>query len=318
MQSSAPAPRQCDGVFVAVVSRERFVPAALCWHAQMRRVGTVCPLKLIWDDRGRVSLLSTESLSQLERAFGRESLIAASSLISGAGFGRSREPKGRRLLDQGREARAAGALKYWAWALPFARVVYMDLDTLVLRNVDELVRWPLPANAQLAAVRCSTRSYHFNSGVLVIRPSREFLRTLVLRDCYWEARHFGNVSHWRGLQACRRYAASGAPVRGSELNIVKACESRAADQSVINMAVHIDYEGRKGRSPGSAAFLPDRFNANWQTSAARAADVAVVHFAGRVKPWDSAKHAETEWKQALRLKWQQVCGFVNGSSHPEV
>jgi hypothetical protein len=147
------------GAFVAVLSRERFVPAALCWHAQMRRVGSRCPLLLIWDDQSGSLARSSASVGHLEEVFGRNSLMAMSSLISSAGFARQRgatRPRkatrsyrqvaltGRRLLDRGREARAASALRYWAWALPFQRVCYMDLDLLVRRNVDELLRW-LPA-----------------------------------------------------------------------------------------------------------------------------------------------------------------------------
>ena len=65
------------------------------------------------------------------------------------------------------------------------------------------------------------------------------------------------------------------------MNTVKACESRLADQSIINMAVQTDYAGRTGRKQGRVAFLPARYNAAWSTSAARAPDVAIVHFAGK-------------------------------------
>tara|TARA_B100000780_G_C20946515_1_gene377562 strand:- start:455 stop:658 length:204 start_codon:yes stop_codon:yes gene_type:complete len=66
--------------------------------------------------------------------------------------------------------------------------------------------------------------------------------------------------------------------------MVKACESKLADQSVINMAVQADYAGRSGRKQGRVAFLPARYNAVWSTSAARDPDVAIVHFAGKHRP----------------------------------
>ena len=56
---------------------------------------------------------------------------------------------------------------------------------------------------------------------------------------------------------------------------------REEAMSIINMAVQTDYAGRTGRKQGRVAFLPARYNAAWSTSAARAPDVAIVHFAGK-------------------------------------
>lgn len=306
--SSQPPSGGCDGAFVAALSKDRFVHAALCWHDQLRRVGSTCRILLIVEDRPGASALSPASWAQLERTFGNNSLLRASALIASASFGVRR---GRRLLDGGRSAQEASALRYWAWALPLTRVCYMDLDVLIKQNVDELLRWSLPSNASLAAVRCPGRSYFFNAGVTVIKPSRDFLRRLLLRNCYYEARHFENASHARGLRVCRRFTG-GVPVRGADVSIVKACESRAADQSVINMAVQGDYEGRSGRKQGRMVYLPARFNAGWLTSAARKPDVAIVHFAGKHKPWDAPplgrRHEVVgSWKQELRDAWVRAC-----------
>ena len=267
---------QCEGAFVAVLAKERFVHAALCWHNQLRRVGTTCRILLILDDRPRAPALSNGSWSKLVQTFGNGSLVRVSSLAASTGLGGRH---GRRLLDRGRAAQTAAALKYWAWALSVPRVCYMDLDVLIKRNVDDLLQWALPRNASLAAVRCPGRSFFFNSGVMLLRPSRDFLRRLLLRDCYWVARHFANATNDAAIRPCRRY--TNGPVRGQDVNTVKACESRLADQSIINMAVQTDYAGRTGRKQGRVAFLPARYNAAWSTSAARAPDVAIVHFAGK-------------------------------------
>lgn len=273
---------QCEGAFVAVLAKERFVHAALCWHNQLRRVGTTCRILLILDDRPRAPALSNGSWSKLVQTFGNGSLVRVSSLAASTSFG---ERHGRRLLDRGREAKTASALKYWAWALSVPRVCYMDLDVLIKRNVDDLLQWPLPRNASLAAVRCPGRSFFFNAGVMLLRPSHDFLRRLLLRDCYWEMRKFanGNATNLRGIRSlsCRRYA--DGPMRGRDVTTVKACESKVSDQTIINMEVQTDYAGRSGRKQGRVALLPTRYNAVWSTSAARAPDVAIVHFAG--KPW---------------------------------
>ena len=206
------------------------------------------------------------------QTFGNGSLVRVSSLAASAGLGGRH---GRRLLDRGRAAKTAAALKYWAWALSVPRVCYMDLDVLIKRNVDDLLQWPLPRNASLAAVRCPGRSFFFNSGVMLLRPSHDFLRRLLLRDCYWETRKFTNATNRRAITLCRRYA--DGPVRGRDVNMVsKACESKFADQSIINTEVQSGF-----RKQGRVAFLPTRYNAVWSTSAARAPDVAIVHFAGK-------------------------------------
>ena len=314
---------QCEGAFVAVLSKERFVHAALCWHDQLRRVGSTCRILLILDDRPRAPLLSSESWSKLVQTFGNSSLVRVSSLAASTGLGGRH---GRRLLDRGRAAKTAAALRYWAWALSVPRVCYMDLDVLIKWNVDDLLQWPLPRNTSLAAVRCPGRSFFFNSGVMLLRPSRDFLRRLLLRDCYWEARHFANATHFPAVKACRRYTEG--PVRGQDVTMVKACESKLADQSVINMVVQADYAGRSGRKQGRVAFLPARYNAVWSTSAARDPDVAIVHFAGTPhdprdsdtiftlvfvhmagpgKPWDKGSQTEPKFRRELRAAWQGAC-----------
>lgn len=266
---------QCEGAFVAVLAKERFVHAALCWHDQLRRVGSTCRILLIFDDRPRAPALSSGSWGKLVQTFGNNSLVRVSSLAASTGFGGRH---GRRLLDRGRAAQSAAALRYWAWALSVPRVCYMDLDVLIKRNVDDLLLWPLPRNTSLAAVRCPGRSFFFNSGVMVLRPSREVLRRLLLRDCYWETRHFANATHFRAVKVCRRYTEG--PVRGQDVSLVKACESKLADQSVINMVFQDDYEGRSGKKQGRVVFLPTRYNAVWSSSPARDPEAAIVHFAG--------------------------------------
>ena len=150
---------------------------------------------------------------------------------------------------------------------------------------------------------------------MVLRPSRDFLRALLLRDCYWVARHFANTSHNQGLLTCRRFTARGRRVRGSELSVVKACESRATDQSILNAAVHSDFDGRRGIKPGTAAFLPGRYNAGWASSAARGEDTALIHFSGSLKPWDEAPRkfgTGADWKREVRGAWRRSCSGQQG------
>jgi lipopolysaccharide biosynthesis glycosyltransferase len=64
------------------------------------------------------------------------------------------------------------------WALPIKRIVFLDLDTVVLKNIDELFSGTVPFQAAANCGQiCSYKS--FNSGVLVIAPSNTTYRLLL-------------------------------------------------------------------------------------------------------------------------------------------
>ncbi|XP_067686690.1 glycogenin-1-like isoform X1 [Haliotis asinina] len=64
--------------------------------------------------------------------------------------------------------------KFRAWSFEeYDTIVYLHSDTLVLSNVDELFHYP-----ELSAVAEGTWTDHFNSGVMVIKPSVERFKSL--------------------------------------------------------------------------------------------------------------------------------------------
>ena len=75
------------------------------------------------------------------------------------------------------------------WELPYARVVFLDADTLVLRNIDRLFEYP-----ELCAapnVYESLSDFHrMNSGVFTARPSRATFERLLAQldapDAFWK------------------------------------------------------------------------------------------------------------------------------------
>ena len=143
------------GSFISIVKTDQYVPAALCLQNQLRHLGSVCPLTLVYDE----STVSEEPLARLRRAFGSRRLIALSDLVARAepavrhaqGGGRARGKRLRRraghLTTGNRSTRAGPALawelrtlqKLWLWSLPKRRypvVAFIDLDMLVLANLD--------------------------------------------------------------------------------------------------------------------------------------------------------------------------------------
>ena len=180
-------PCAANAALAAVVTSDDFVVAALCLHTQLQRLGSQCPLLLLFDDRsGR---LSEASMERLRSTFGREQLQPLSALAA-AHYSfppettkRKRQPApscvrspithGRRLFSDIRRTHE----KVFIWALPYERVLYIDLDTLVLQSLDDLLTRRgdfltggdlLTGRSKLAATPCGSK--FFITGVMLIRP----------------------------------------------------------------------------------------------------------------------------------------------------
>ncbi|SIS95602.1 Alpha-N-acetylglucosamine transferase [Roseivivax lentus] len=74
------------------------------------------------------------------------------------------------------------------WQLPYARVVFLDADTLVLRNIDKLFEYPEFCAAP--NVYESLGDFHrMNSGVFTARPSQAIFEDMLARldqpDAFW-------------------------------------------------------------------------------------------------------------------------------------
>ena len=118
-------------------------------------------------------------------------------------------PPGRRLYTSSRGLFATHQ-KLWFFALPYARVVTLDIDMAVVENVDFLMDYPF--NGTVAAVQgCSGT---FNSGLMIFRPSISELRRL--------------------LELVRHV-----------MHLPRVCETHPGDQSILNRA----YRGRWHRLP---------------------------------------------------------------------
>ena len=146
----------------------------------LRNVGSLCPLLLIYNDAD-----TALPMSQLEQAYGANQMLPLSLLKARYKWqpprSRAQVPAAGRRLFSSSEAYKTH-LKLWLWALPTThRVVYLDLDILILRNIDALLDVVPPTlpdgSPGLGAVTCKTRfgERFFNSGILVLTPS---LRTL--------------------------------------------------------------------------------------------------------------------------------------------
>jgi len=65
------------------------------------------------------------------------------------------------------------------WRLPARRVIYLDSDTIVLKNIDELFA---PGPEFMAAEDCPLVClHHFNAGMMVIRPSNATFQDMLAK-----------------------------------------------------------------------------------------------------------------------------------------
>jgi hypothetical protein len=177
-----------------MINSDDYVGTALCLRAQMRRVGSACPLLLmygtLYDDRSE--RLSGEAIVRLQGAFDRLVPISELALMVDQWHARVDSTAASRTRDNISVTRPAGGrrlytsvsqthAKVYIWALPWERVAYLDLDTLLLANIDDVLRVQLSARESLAATNCTGvgGASYFVAGFMVLRPNVKEVPTLV-------------------------------------------------------------------------------------------------------------------------------------------
>ena len=296
--------------FVCIVSGDELVPQALCLASQLRRVGNTCPTLLVYDDRP-AQALSAPHRTQLTLAYTRiypsSHIFDQANLTDPTGSAHQTATddiggnEGRRLFTNA-DAYVSGTMmpKLFLWGMEgeWDRLVFLDLDLLILKDVRALLS--VAFTGPLAAVDipgCQTPFAQpaFNGGVLALRPNRQALSQLLLRVCHhyvpkW-ASHAAKVesgeltprSFWRhtkSRQACNAaFLPHGVRFHGRSISVGKACERHLTDQSFLN------YNFR------SRAWLPYGYNspAQWQhPPPVPIRDMSIIHYASEPKPWNAA------------------------------
>jgi len=312
--------------FVTLVTGARYATAASCLPQMLRNVGSLCPLLLIYNDAD-----TALPMSQLEQAYGANQMLPLSLLKARYKWqpprSRAQVPAAGRRLFSSSEAYKTH-LKLWLWALPTThRVVYLDLDILILRNIDALLDVVPPTlpdgSPGLGAVTCKTRfgERFFNSGILVLTPSLRTLEQLLelkrfasapwngqiprladtwpdicapRDDPFAAKRLFPNKYASHSLAACQQHYGPGHTPR----KMSTACESKYTDQSILNSVFH------------SHASLPRGFNMQIAGDFMDANSSAIFHFVGEPKPWSHNAMTGRGKEPARRnatARWQRQC-----------
>ena len=226
-----------------------------------------------------------------------------------------------------------GKLPAWRklalWSqLQYARIVYLDIDVLLLRNIDHMARFtPEPADVFTPEVcswpKCvpSAIPAGINVGVMVIAPSAWKFRALqeyaTLRasqlaaaadspDAYgWLSRQIvgsAEQSFLREFYVDVMNVSIVEPVsqrRGWDWDVQtyvekSACARRQADR-LKGSARHnrSTYGNSESCEPGTLHVMSRRYNARPLDCARCPADMdnVIVHYACTTKPWESSRHA---------------------------
>eukprot|EP00271_Cylindrocystis_brebissonii_P009206 TRINITY_DN23893_c0_g1_i1.p1 TRINITY_DN23893_c0_g1~~TRINITY_DN23893_c0_g1_i1.p1 ORF type:complete len:919 (-),score=79.21 TRINITY_DN23893_c0_g1_i1:91-2847(-) len=134
--------RETRYAYTTLIGSPDFIPAALVLAQSLHSTGTLHDLVLMIDDTSDLNWKDIILTSHYDRVMKVKSVV--------------------------NKYRVKGFNKLNAWLLEeYAKVVYIDVDTMVLANLDHLFDHPEPA-----AVPDVYMSGKFNSGVLVIKPSK--------------------------------------------------------------------------------------------------------------------------------------------------
>ena len=280
--------------YVTLLAGDDYVRPVLCLAEQLRRVRSRCQFAVI---------LLTEELSvrhrrELLRAVGSPKYLISHASLELGGANEwadvTRAANGSRqgssLLGH-RSHQGSGLLgrrlysdvlttfyKLASWALPpsmFDLVVFIDVDTIILQNLDQIFETRLVPSRPLAAVAqlpCSQK--YFNSGLMMLRPNRTI------------------------YEALQQHAQRRASLQ-------RTCEGRQSDQTVLNRF----FEGRWWPLPHK--FNVNRYFVRKKGVAINTLmrTAAMIHLFAEPKPWNrSATDELSKW-------YRDHCSRLLGTAH---
>jgi alpha-N-acetylglucosamine transferase len=179
----------------------------------------------------------------------------------------------------------------------YDKVVYLDADMLILRNIDELFKFPhmsaVIAGGMLPGK--STRK-HLNSGMFVLEPSHELFEDM--------------MSKIGKIEKLESGGSIDKPRRGS-------------DQDFLN-AYYLDWPNQKelqlDHKYNIIHYLLDEYNESFGYSIENGPKpISILHYASYLKPWDINEKIKEELrndpKKILELKaiqlWQDLYNSLN-------
>ena len=307
-----------NGAFVSILSGEPAIEQALCLNRQLRRWHDTCPLLVFHDDQP-TKRLSDAALGRLSAALGEQHVKPVSWVLAGGNITLSltHTAPGRRLLQRIGSYHLWGTLvKVCMFLLPYSRLVFLDLDLVLLRPLDSLLALQFPADTHFAAVGVGGSCPNvvpwepFNFGMGVMRPSPLIFRKMMLRLCLWYAQPAHQQQDlYREIfgASCTKYSGglSVERVPGNARRLIRVCEHWITDQSLFNLHFRAKYV----QLPYSYNAQPTRWK---KMPPVDASSLAILHFVGDPKPWAKPPKGraakDAPWHAAASRLWAAACG----------
>ncbi|WP_424927250.1 glycosyltransferase [Amaricoccus tamworthensis] len=169
--------------YVTLVTNDGFATGARALVNSLRLTGTDADIVVMHTDGVSTAVLPDvvhERVALPETSDAFNARHAKREVHANAPFTKGRKPEFHTPLDNFAKLRL--------WQLPYDRVVFLDADTLVLRNIDKLFDYPEFCAAP--NVYESLADFHrLNSGVFTARPSQATFDAMIARldapDAYW-------------------------------------------------------------------------------------------------------------------------------------
>jgi glycogenin glucosyltransferase len=156
-----------------------------------------------------------------------------------------------------RDNKACRYAKLRIWGMTeYSKIVYLDADVLVLKNIDSLFQY-----AELSATQDKYPGV-FNSGVMVLEPSKRTMQAMI--ESYLDTKSYNK----------------------GDQGFLNSFFSRRASSSFLKADEHPDHRTRLSFHPLPAVFnMPVWLKRSPFGAAMNLSDVRVVHFTAEVKPW---------------------------------
>lgn len=159
-----------EEAYCTMLFTDDYVPGAIVVATQLRALDGTRPILCLVANDAERTRVSDHSIRLLNDVF--DELV----FVDPVDVGDSPE---LRLLNRP-ELRMA-ATKVRLWELPYARIVYLDADTLPIQPLNGLFDRDLPSTRHIAASPDCGWPDMFNSGVSVLRPDPELARDIISR-----------------------------------------------------------------------------------------------------------------------------------------
>ncbi|KAJ8328586.1 glycogenin glucosyltransferase [Batrachochytrium dendrobatidis] len=231
--------------YVSLLTTESYLPGALVLAASIRQTSTLYPLVIIvsQDHIGHAAIQTL--LTVYDKVIPVQQLLTNSN---------------GNLNLLGRPDLFATFTKLHLWnpdILPYSRIVFLDADTLVQRNIDCLFQYVEQESVVFAAAPDAGWPDCFNSGVFVTKPCAVLFHQLL------------------------EYAANNTSFDGGDQGLLNSFFSSWSCESPVNP--------RTGRLPFTFNVTPSAFYSYLPAFHHYSANISIVHFIGSTKPWKMSR-----------------------------